>query len=528
MTQVVIKRWDGGVAQSERPETINEQADNSDFQGQNGSGGFDIFKDPFKLTKLTAPTVNETASGASVVSGECPVLDAVKRDTDGKIVGVGPTSASGSLLFRFYEKTTSITGAWTQSTSTTSSLGVLLQSTGGGAYCTLHKGFFYGFVSNVSSSNSRLYLYVDNTSQTLVGTISDYSLNYQTVKPIVHSQDKILYMAAGKTIATFTGATSTTTFTASAFTTPYEITALAEYGTYLAVLMQSPEGAIIGLWDRSNTTLFADIIKVDNGYGAILENLDGYLVTVTQTPYDPYSQVIPVVYSSAGTINVRMYIGGTMKLVKKARLGNNEQNSQQALSNRRMVRDGRLFFTTNSNFLWSFGQNRNGEYVLTKDIQVAYTNRTVLSMYSFFSLGEYLFACQKTTTGSPSGGLLNRTDSTFSTVDASNYTTTVNPSMPLADRIKQKTLKKIYIKVYSVSNSAALTVKYKFDGNATFTDAISVTGITTGYHIYEVSANADNTPFSDGRDLVLSIQATKQIDIAEMGYEYEVQSSLIN
>ena len=64
MTKVILKRWDGGVAQSERPETINEQNNNSDFQGSNGNGGFNIFADPFKLTKLTSPTVNETASGA--------------------------------------------------------------------------------------------------------------------------------------------------------------------------------------------------------------------------------------------------------------------------------------------------------------------------------------------------------------------------------------------------------------------------------------------------------------------------------
>ena len=266
-----------------------------------------------------------------------------------------------------------------------------MQGSGGGAYAVLFKGNFYGFASNVSTTSSRLYLYVDDTSHTLVMTLADYSLNYNTVKPIVHSRDNVLYMAAGKTIGSLTGATSTTVTNTSAFTTPYEITSICEYGTYLAILMQSPEGAVVGLWDRTNTTLLSEIIKVDNGYGAIIENLDGYLVTVTQTPYDPYSQAIPVVYSSAGTINVRMYVGGTMKLIKKATLGNNEQNSQQSLSNRKMLRDGRLFFSTNSNYLWSFGQNKDGIYVLSRDNQVAYTNRTVISMYSFFSLGEYLF-----------------------------------------------------------------------------------------------------------------------------------------
>lgn len=526
MTKVILKRWDGGVAQSERPETINEQNNNSDFQGSNGNGGFNIFADPFKLTKLTSPTVNETASGASVVSGECPVTDAVKRDTDGKIIGVGATSVSGSTLFRFYRKDSSITGSWTQNSDTTSSLGAIVGA-GTGPHAVLFKSNFYGFVSNVASTASRLYLYNSDSSHTLVMTISDYSLDYKTVKPIVHSRDGYLYMAAGKTIGTLTGVTSTTVTNTAAFTAPYEITSICEYGTYLAILMQSPEGAVIGLWDRSNATLLSDIIKVDNGYGGIIENLDGYLVTVTQTPYDQNSTTIPVIYSSAGTINVRMYVGGTMKLIKKATLGNNEQNSQQTLLNRKMLRDGRLFFSTNSNYLWSFGQNKDGIYVLSRDNQVAYTNRTVITMYSFFSLGEYLFACQRTTTGSPSDGLLQRTDSTFSS-DVGYFTTPVNPSMPLEDRIKYKKLKKIYVKAYSTSTSGGtVTIKYKFDGSATFTEAIAETSITQGAKMYLTSVNADGTPLGEGRDLVIQLQSTKQIDFVELGYEYDVTDNFI-
>lgn len=525
MTKVIIKRWDGGVAQSERPETINEHADNNDtFPGSNG--GFNVFADPFKLTKLTSPTVNETASGASVTSGECPVTDAVKRDTDGKIIGVGATSASGSSLFRFYRKDSNITGTWQQNSDTTSSLGVDLSSAGG-PYVVLYKTNFYGFVTNVFSAVSRLYLYNSDSSHTLVGSISDYSLNYRTVKPIVHSQDKYMYMAAGKTIATFTGATSTTTFTASAFTTPYEITSICEYGTYLAVLMQSPEGGIIGLWDRSNSTLFADTFKVDNGYAAIIENIDGYLTTVSQTPYDPYSGSIPVTYSYAGTVNVRMYIGGTMKLIKKAKLGNNEVNSTQSLLNTKMLRDGRLYFSTNSNFLWSFGTNREGSYILARDYQAARTNRSIITINSFFSLGEYLFVCQRTSTGSPSEGLLQRTDSTFGS-DASYYATPINPSMPLEHRGKLKKLTKVYIKVTSLTTSGNVEVKYGYDSNGSTTTVISESVTAYRPKVYEAAAELGGTEFATSRDFMFQISITGQIDVVELGYEYDIVETLAN
>lgn len=524
MAKVLINRWDGGVAQSERPETTNEHGDNnSTFPTSNG--GFNVFADPFKLTKLTSPTVNETAAGASVTSGECPVTDAVKRETDGKIIGVGATSASGSSLFRFYRKDTSITGTWQQCSDTTSSLGVFLN--GGGAHAVLFKSNFYGFVSNSSSAAARLYLYNTDSSHTLVGTISDYSLGYQTVKPVVHSQDKYMYMAAGKTIATFTGATSTTTFTASAFTAPYEITSICEYGTYLAVLMQSPEGGIIGLWDRSNSTLFSDTFKVDNGAAKIIENVDGYLTTVSQTPYDPYSNSIPVVYSYAGTINVRMYIGGTMKLIKKATLGYNEQNSSQSLKNTKMIRDGRLYFSTNSNFLWSFGQNREGTYILARDYQAARTNRSVISVYSFFSLGEYLFCCQSTTTGSPSDGLLQRTDYSFG-ADVSYYGTPVNPSMPIEHRGKLKKLTKVYIKVVSLTTSGTVNVKYGYDTNGGQVDIINETVTSFRTKIYEASCELGGNPFAETRDITFQIAIIGQIDVIELGYEYELMETLTN
>jgi len=524
MTKVIIKRWDGGVAQSERPETTNEHADNNDtFPGSNG--GFNVFADPFKLTKLTSPTVNETASGASVTSGECPITDAVKRGTDGKIIGVGATSASGSSLFRFYRKDSSITGTWQQCSDTTSSLGVTLAT--GSAHAVLYKSNFYGFASEIASSIARLYLYNSDSSHTLVGTISDFSLGNKTVKPVLHSQDKYLYMAAGKTIASLTGETSTTVWNGAAFTTPFEITSICEYGTYLAILMQSPEGGIIGLWDRSNSTLFSDTFKVDNGYAGIIENIDGYLTTVTQTPYDPNSTSIPVTYSYAGTINVRMYVGGTMKLIKRATLGNNEQNSAQSLLNRKMIRDGRLYFSTNSNFLWSFGINRDGSYILARDYQAVRTGRTLLAMHSFFSLGEYLFACQQTTTGSPSDGLLQRTDSAYGS-DPSYFTTPVNSGMPLEHRPKLKKLTKVYIKVVSLTSSGNVTVKYGYDTNSTLTEIINESVTSTRPKFYEAAAENDGNQFTVSRDLFFQVSITGQIDVVELGYEYDIVETLSN
>jgi hypothetical protein len=517
MTLVTLNRFDGGVAQSERPETINEQAQSIN------NGGFDIFSDPYKLTKLTAPTVNETASGASVTSGECPVWDAVKRDSDGLIVGCGATSVSSSTLFRFYRKDTSITGNWVQCSDTTSSLGVTSTNIGGGTYMTLYKGNFYGFASNVSSTASRLYLRNSDSSHTLVGTISDYSLDYATVKPIVHSQDKYLYMAAGKTIASLTGATSTTTFNASIFTTPYEIMSICEYGTYLAILMQYPDGCYIGLWGRdTSVTTFQDIFKVDDGRGRIVENLDGYLTCVTETPFDPYSISIAVLFSNLKTINVRMYIGSTMKLIKSAVIGQNEGGSSQQLGNRRIIWNKRMYFSTNSKYLWSFGFNRlTNEYVLSRDYQALATGKSLVGIYSFFSLGEYLFVLQRVTSGSPSDGLLYRIDSAFSSSDSGIYTTTINPSMNPADRKMAKKLNLVGYRAYANSTSqGSITVEYSIDNGVTFTTA--TTRSSTWSSKYQKFYTDKNSGFPEFVEIIFRITTTAQIDVLELFYDYDV------
>jgi len=518
MAKVIIKRWDGGVAQSERPETTNEHANNNDtFPGSNG--GFNVFADPFKLTKVTSPTVNETASGASVTAGECPIFSAVKRGTDGMIVGYGMTSMSGSSVARFYRKDSSITGSWTQNSTTGSGVDSV-----NGAYCILYKDLFFGYSSNSLGADAKLYKYVTDSSQTLIDTVSDYASG-ALPRPVVHSQDKKLYYASNKTVRVYDG-----TSAVAGITTDFPIISMCEYGTYIALGCQTPKGGVIYLWGRDTSlTTFQDVIQVDNGKLQIIENIDGYLTAVTQTPYSPYSafSAIPVVYSYAGTINVRMYVGGTMKLIKKATLGNNEQNSTQKLLTLKFVKDGRLYFSTNSNFLWSFGMNRSGEYVLARDQQIAYTNRTLDTLWGVFALGEYVFGMQSTTTGSPNNGLLQRTDAVFGT-DYSYYTTTINPSMPLEDRGKLKQLRSVYIKGTSLTTSATVNLKYGYDSNSGMVDILNESVTSYRPKFFEATAELGGEQLAETRDLTFQIGIAGQFDVVELGYEYEILDTVSN
>lgn len=505
MAKVIINQFDGGVALSARPVTLNEQASDN-------TGGFDIFFDPNKLTKLETPTVNEGASGASVVAGECYVLDANKRASDGRIIGVGRRSSSNAD-FRFYRKDTSITGNWTQNTVATASVAA------NNAFAVLYKDVQYGYF--MGTADSRLYQYVDDSTVTLKGTTADY---HTTIcpRPVVHSQDNVLYMAANKTVSKFDG----TTFTASAITLPFYISSMCEYGNYLAIACQSPEGGVIYLWGRDTTlTTLQDVIKVDNGKLQIIENLDGNLISVSETPYDPNSGAIAIA-GTFKTIVIRAYNGGSMRLLRQAYTGFNENSTNQLLSHIKAIRNGRLLFSTGSNFLWSFGVNKNGTYTLSRDAQVVATTKTLVSLYGFFVLGDYLFACQRNTTGSPSDGILYRTNGANSStdwVDTAAYTFPINASMPIEDRLRDKTLTKVSVLMYTPdTNRGTVTLKYSTDNGTTFTTAISQSATFTRNTMrFEASANNDGTSFPTAIEFIFKVETIHRIDILDVSYEYE-------
>ena len=515
MAKVLINRFDGGLAQSERPQTTNEQS---------ASGGYDIFTDPFLLKKIDSMSTNELASGASVTSGECAVYDATKRASDGRIIGVGQRS-SANTTFHFYRKDSSITGNWVQNSSGASNV------SSANAYAVLYKDVQYGYV--MSTSDARLYRYDSDSAVTLMGTTSDY---HPTIcpKPVVHSQDNILYMASNKTVSKFDG----TTFTASGITLPYYISSMCEYGTYLAIACQAPEGGVVYLWGRDTSlSTLQDVIKVDNGKLQILENLNGYLTAITETPYDPYTSAIAI-SGTFKTITARMYIGGSMKAIKKTYLGTNENGSNQLLSHKKAIRDGALIFPTGSNYLMKFGLNKEDQYVLSKDAMVITGSGSpnIISVYSIFVLGDYLFAATRNTSGSPSDALLYRNNGLngggseyFSTA---YYTTPINPSMPITDRLKDKQLKKIAVQFYSGSISqGTITVKYSTDKGATYTTAISenfgTTAIPAKYYRIEADQDASGEQFKTGIEFMFKIETTYQIDIAHIWYEYQPVNTLI-
>jgi len=520
MSLVEITRLDGGQDKNERSETINQATE---------SMGFDIFNDTNKLTRLLTPTVFEGAFGPSVTAGECAVFDATKRMSDGRVIGVGVTGSTSSI-FRFYRKDGTITGNWAQ------------HSVAGGSvsnqnvYAILYKDAQYGVAS--LSSVTRLYRYDTDSAMTIIGDVAD-SDAIVLAKPLVHSQDDILYVPGSRTIGKYDG----TTFIASAIVLPYLITSICEYQNYIAILCQSPAGGVIYWWGRDTSlATLQNTFPLDGGAGRILENIDGYLVGVSEFPYDSNNSVIGLSFSVPHIV-VRMYLGGIMQKVKSALVNNllsgstsespyTESGQTQRLLNKKMVKDGRLYFTTASNAVWCFGLNQDGKYVLSRNYKSTYQTRNVLVFYGMFTLGDYVFFNVRTDTGSPNDMYLTRiTGDGYSSTDISYYTTTINPSMPIVDRKYDKTLKAFGIRAL-INNVAqgSIIVEISVDGG-TFNTIISRDTLSTFFpsKVTRIDAGAmnDSTPMPTGREFKFRIKTTTKIDVLGYWYDYDVNNTLI-
>ena len=497
MTTARIYKFDGGLTNAVVSDQIGQQTN------AGTSGGFDIFKKKFGLTKPRIPSTYDTQSGGS----EEPIFDAVKRLSDGRVIGAGQTSSS-SLTFRFYRM--SGTGTWQQNSA--SGIGV----SNGNAFSVLYKEEQYGVACGTSQAT--LYRYDSDSAMTTLDTISDSHPSSIAPAPVVHSQDNTLYYAYGKTVRKYVSGASGS----ACITLPDYITSICEYGTYLAIACQSATGGTIYLWGRDTSlTTFQDKIPVDTGYLKIIDVIDGYLTAITESPYEP-NFTNQIIFESNYAISARMYSGGTMKLVAETQLmGMTEGGTNHRMSNRKQRRDGCLFFHTGSNFLYRFGMNRSGQYVLSRDQQIAYSGVNVTSVHNFFLLGEYTYCCQSSSGVSYA---LARTENNGVWTNTAIYETTVNPAMFVEDWHMDKVLKRVSIKstVLNASSGASVTVKYSVDGGSyvtLLTQSNTFPALTNRADSYaEVT---DSLPLKTGKDFKFRIEATGYLDVEYLEYEYD-------
>lgn len=355
-----------------------------------------------------------------------------------------------------------------------------------------------------------------NESGTGTSTTISSSATVGSIAACVHSKDDCLYMATKNVI----GRNNNGTWNAAALTLPtrYVITAMCEYGNYLAIACKPIYSgkSVVYLWDRdSSLNTVSEVIDWGFGNIQVLEQVDGELIGISLRQ-DPLSLGV-----GNNRIIFRHYVSGAGAVTFKELLGSSATGLQ--LLTGQKFNANRLYFlagiTIDSvlhNGVWGLGKNQYGRWVVWFDKLP--NNDTAIagsSLVGFFVIGDFTFIAYN-----DSGYKLTQTTNNISVYTGSSLIeTVVNPLMPLVDQTKNKQVTGLAVSCEPIPSGGQIVAKYKVDGGSWTT---VFTETTTGRVTSEKN-------FSSvlGREFEFRVESTGGVVITEIKYMYENRKTLL-
>lgn len=495
---IILNRFDGGHAESLRTTATNE----CEY-----SKNFDIFTDPHKLLPYGDSVSDASATANSEISdvdvslvGSSYILSCIGYEG-----GVG-----GSTYPAFYTKANLIT---LPSQSAVSSANVFQKGSG-----VVYKGKFYALAYN-GTNQYTLWRFDSASATTNCGSISCSSTF--RARPFVHPEDNKLYIVIGTSISVWDNSSLSTGGSYDNILPPgFETVSLTDYGTYLAITMRplcNNGNSVTYLWGRDATlTTTQGTINWGEGNCLLTENLYNML----------FSVIIPqnvINGSQSGTtlnnsIIIKSWSGGEVSIVKSIPVSSIDNSTTLKIKNR-----GKLYFGFGGDdCVYVFGKNRDGQYTLVKDRY--YNNSTAItSLYGISMVGDILWSAFATVSGkSLMRSTTNLLTEAVAYLSTSIYRTTINPSMPIADRGKNKKLDAVRI-TYTGKANGTVRLKYSVDGS-TMTSIISES-TTAKEDVKEGTMELTGIPLLSGTEFQFQVESIGGVEIKTIEYKYTVLNS---
>jgi len=489
MPTIFQNKFDGGQA-----EDIRTFATDQNTKSLN----FDVFTNPHLLQPYPDMAVQAINSGNALET--YVVSDVIQNATGYGLVALGQISAASSLI-KFLSKDANTTSGWVQRAES----GTYLRTKN-----TLvnYKGLAYAMGS--SGVNGHLLELTDGSTITEQGNFTGVTA---TCKPLVHAEDDLLYIAAGYQIGRYDGVNDIDSATGDSYIfteligTDHTIVSITNYGNYLAIGTRTTSGkGNLYLWNKESTVGIQSNIDIGDGYLHGIYNIQDTLIIVMTTALSTGIVIQPKLY-------VKVYDGGIVRTIKELDISLTLafQFANDA--------DGLYFASASTDALWAVTKNKTGQWSVTQD-KFLY-NGTNIGVLSGISLTEDILWVGFTVGATV--GLLYSTK--FSTNSPSSdytatcsYKTTINPSMPIADRYDDKQLEAVQI-AYTGASTGSTVLKYSVDGSA-MTTIISDTNVT-GEHMTPAYAENDGTQFLSGKEFQFQIESTGDSKIKEIRYRYK-------
>lgn len=490
MPLAIINQFDGGQAEDVRTFALNEQE---------SSFNFNVYTNPHYLTPYI-DMVTETVASGTITDFALTDVSSITVSGTTNLVALGRES-SGSSKPHFFRKSSSsdITSSWqSYAVGVNTVVGNSLVMFRGDAYCLGDTG---------AAHNLQKFEGVSAVST--IGTLTGYGAFPS--KSYVHPEDNVLYMGSANVISKYDGSS----FTATALTLPNDklIVSISHYGTYLAIACRPKYGvgnSTCYLWGRDTTlNTLQGVLDLGACQVNIVENLNNNLFFVTtKSPIGSYSNV------TQNVLTVKGYAGGAIENVKEVTLSSTAGTAMNVFKQK--VNEHLYFAFNNDTAIFRFGKAKSGSYFLSHDR--AYPSGTT-SIKGFAILGDFLWLAHDVS------GTSNRFYRTIAASESqayattSTYITTINPSMVVEDRYKEKTLIAVAIAYTGVTNGT-VALKVSIDGSSYATLISSST--TTGESVVEATAqNSDASPVGVGREFQFKIESTGNVKIKEVRYVYK-------
>lgn len=373
--QIIIDSFDGGIEDDVRTASAN---------GYACSSHFDVSQ-PHRLVPLKDMEAEADITGAAIHNYDITDFVYHKYSSGSNLFALGINYNTNTNPAIFEKSGDVITSAFTLSTNSAAATGTAVANS------------FFEYQQNLYFiRNSNVLVKYARASVTLTATAATFSSSgAPTGKPFHHKKSDIVYVPFSNILSQWNGTAVSDPLT---LPTSESITALAEYGTYLAIAT-SPAGNAttsckLYIYDMVSSDV-TDVITIGEGVVRWMENINGtILIGVSNGDADAGSTFYG--NTSRAGIKIYAYAGGqNVTTIKEFVTRNANAHTLTQFTSRK---NDVFYFATEilqvngstRTQLWVLHKNRYGKWVVEGNALPK--NDTVVSNLRGFSrIGDYLW-----------------------------------------------------------------------------------------------------------------------------------------
>lgn len=509
-----IKRFDGGIVNDPRDPNENTSRIVTNF---------DALTNPRKMTPYNSSESGNDNQSTTTIQNYCIAL---RTGTTYSLYGLGITPGGGRAEVYYKNLTTTAPndlddGDWTETSNNASS----------GGSTNFNLFVYYAQTGKIYGALGGTHIWSYDPAGSAGWSDTEQAITYTNIaQGLVHSKDDILYVPYDNKIAK----NNNGSWTAAALTLPtyYVISSISEYGNHLAISCIPKSGigsSRVFLWDRdSSLTTLSESLDWGTGSLAILEEIDGFLVGVSQEG-GTSSSGMPLQSSTSFIDKVIVrYLNGS-KAEKLFEITGGADTT--LLPIRKQKVNNRLYFmmgvTINGTYrtgVWSIGRSGTGSPFTLIHERTPNNNTALASSYGlqgFIVVGDYIF--QSYITGG-AHAMSKTTDGTTYSHNSIYESKRFDGSQasPNVDSSYFKTLRGVTLRHEYLPSGASATLGYKKDAETSYTTILTS---STANGISKSATNIESSGASlpsDYREIEFQIVATGGAEITGFSFKEEV------